>query len=279
MISIEKIKQLYPSLQKWSDSYAEGIYMRILNEQLIKEFLYTTDSEKLYRFISKQFGDNIMVDLENKTHIHITFRVPIEEFLTPVNNYMEKHGWFPSFIPRWGKYSTTISKVFGIKNITITYEGKYDKEVEVDRYLYHLTPDVLYPHIKLSGLTPKSKSSISNHPERIYLLNSSTMDEYEDIAIKLWEELNVPQLKDAIGDYYLLQIDTSKLSKHKFFNDPNFYMGNGAVWTYQNISPLYISVIKLITVNPKPIVPINYEVADKRRNQFKENFNKINKIL
>jgi len=36
-----------------------------------------------------------------------------------------------------------------------------------------------------------------------------------------------------------------------FYNDPNFHMGNGGLWVYENIPPAYITLIKKIEVNPK----------------------------
>jgi hypothetical protein len=46
---------------------------------------------------------------------------------------------------------------------------------------------------------------------------------------------------------YLLKINLSQLKDHKFFNDPNFFMGE-AIWTYQNIPPSAISIDRKINV-------------------------------
>lgn len=284
-ININEIKQQYPSLQKWEDHYAYEIYKGIMEEQIIKEFLYTVEPKKTAQQILKQIGyDIVYIDWEKQNDkiikIKLTFRDILENNLKKVNDFMDKFGWYPAFIDakNGGKYSSNVSKFFGYKNITIVYEPKYEEEVKTDRYLYHLTPDISYTKIKLNGLTPKSKSKLSDHPERIYLLNSTTMDEYEEIAYRLWEPIQSDRLKNAIQDYYLLQIDTSKLPNHKFFMDPNFYMGEGGVWTYQNIPPSAIKVHNLILVNPKPIIYEGYKIADERRNKFKEKFQNRNNI-
>lgn len=275
-MNVSEIKQQYPYLQKVSDHYAFEMYKNIMSEQIITEFLYTVHPEITVKQVVKQAGYGIHINhSENK--ITLTFDTLTKEYLDKVNKVMDKFGWYPSYIDNknGGKYSTNIDNFIGKHEIVIGYEAKYDTQAKLDsKYLYHLTPDILYPKIKISGLTPKSQSKLSNHPERIYLLNPTDDDDMEEIAITLWNSISNNKLKDSIGDYYLLRIDTSKLPNHKFFEDPNFWMGNGAVWTYQNIPPSAISVDKLINVNPNPVISEGYEIADKRRNKFKENYDK-----
>jgi len=275
-MNVSEIKQQYPYLQKVSDHYAFEMYKNIMSEQIITEFLYTVHPEITAKQVVKQAGYGIYINhSENK--ITLTFDTLTKEYLDKVNKVMDKFGWYPSYIDNknGGKYSTNIDNFIGKHEIVIEYEAKYDTQAKLDsKYLYHLTPDILYPKIKISGLTPKSQSKLSNHPERIYLLNPTDDDDMEEIAITLWNSISNNKLKDSIGDYYLLRIDTSKLPNHKFFEDPNFWMGNGAVWTYQNISPSAISIDKLININPNPVISEGYEIADKRRNKFKENYDK-----
>jgi hypothetical protein len=275
-MNVSEIKQQYPYLQKVSDHYAFEMYKNIMSEQIITEFLYTVHPEITAKQVVKQAGYGIYINhSENK--ITLTFDTLTKEYLDKVNKVMDKFGWYPSYIDNknGGKYSTNIDNFIGKHEIVIEYEAKYDTQAKLDsKYLYHLTPDILYPKIKISGLTPKSQSKLSNHPERIYLLNPTDDDDMEEIAITLWNSISNNKLKDSIGDYYLLRIDTSKLPNHKFFEDPNFWMGNGAVWTYQNVSPSIISIDKLININPNPIISEGYEIADKRRNKFKENYDK-----
>lgn len=275
-MNVSEIKQQYPYLQKVSDHYAFEMYKNIMSEQIITEFLYTVHPEIIVKQVVKQAGYGIHINhSENK--IILTFDTLTKEYLDKVNKVMDKFGWYPSYIDNknGGKYSTNIDNFIDKHEIVIGYEAKYDTHAKLDsKYLYHLTPDILYPKIKISGLTPKSQSKLSNHPERIYLLNPTDDDDMEEIAITLWNSISNNKLKGSIGDYYLLRIDTSKLPNHKFFEDPNFWMGNGAVWTYQNIPPSVISVDKLINVNPNPVISEGYEVANKRRNRFKENYDK-----
>jgi len=275
-MNINEIKQQYPLLQKVSDHYAFEMYKNIMSEQMITEFLYTVDPEITAKQIIKQAGYGVHIN-HSKNKITLTFDTLTKDYLDKVNKVMDKFGWYPSYIDNknGGKYLTNIDHFIGKHEIVIEYEAKYDTQAKLDsKYVYHLTPDILYPKIKISGLTPKSQSKLSNHPERIYLLNPTDDDDMETIAITLWNSISNSKLKNSIGDYYLLRIDTSKLPNHKFFEDPNFWMGNGAVWTYQNIPPSAISVDKLITVNYNPVISEGYEIADKRRNKFKEKYDK-----
>lgn len=275
-MNINEIKQQYPLLQKVSDHYAFEMYKNIMSEQMITEFLYTVDPEITAKQIIKQAGYGVHIN-HSKNKITLTFDTLTKDYLDKVNKVMDKFGWYPSYIDNknGGKYLTNIDHFIGKHEIVIEYEAKYDTQAKLDsKYVYHLTPDILYPKIKISGLTPKSQSKLSNHPERIYLLNPTDDDDMETIAITLWNSISNSKLKNSIGDYYLLRIDTSKLPNHKFFEDPNFWMGNGAVWTYQNIPPSAISVDKLITVNYNPVISEGYEIANKRRNKFKEKYDK-----
>ena len=93
--------------------------------------------------------------------------------------------------------------------------------------------------IKTIGLTPKTQGKLGDHPGRVYLVANAGKDQLEELAYALGEtSLN----KDKINEMYLLQIDLSQLKNHKFFEDPNFFMGD-AVWTYQNIPPSAINII------------------------------------
>lgn len=59
--------------------------------------------------------------------------------------------------------------VHGIVNILI--EPKYDAEVDISQfdYMYHVTSEASAAKIMKVGLTPKSKSKIAAHPDRVYL--------------------------------------------------------------------------------------------------------------
>jgi len=55
-------------------------------------------------------------------------------------------------------------------------------------------------------------------------------------------EIHVRTIQAEIED-----IDTSYLTKHKFYEDPAYTSGE-AIWTYQNIPPIAIKVVNIIPV-------------------------------
>jgi hypothetical protein len=245
------IKESYPSLKLWSDNHAIELYKKIQEHQLITEFLYTVDPKKTTQQIIKQAGYGVRISYETNK-IYITFDTLKKEYLDKVNKVMDALGWYPSYIQNnnGGKYSAEVEKYIDKHEIHIMYEAKYDQEVTLtSKYAYHLSPDIKWPKIKSMGLTPKTQGKLSNHPGRIYLI--ADLDNLEDfggdindIAFALYQTyVN----KDKVQEMYLLKIDLSQLKNHKFFEDPNFFMGE-AVWTYQNIPPSAISIDAKINV-------------------------------
>lgn len=253
-MNIHEIKKQYPSLQKWSDTHALSFHSSIQEQQLIKEFLYTVDPKKTGLQLVKQVGYDIgylsfIRRGDTVIKLKFTFKGFLKENLQKVNTFFEKFGWYPAFIEarNGGPYSKTVANFLDFKNVSIYYEAKYDREiVPSQEYIYHLTPDIKWKAIQAFGLTPKTQGKRSDHPGRIYLLeNIEDPDvDIEEIAFTL---LDGYEYKEKVKEMLLLKIDLSKLKKHRFFEDVNFYMGN-AIWTYENIPPFAISIERKIDV-------------------------------
>ena len=254
---IKLIKEQYPFLKGWNDNLAIEIYKKMIgSKSIINEFLHTIDPLITY----KQLPDFDFIDtiegLKNDPHnedvinqFEFTFKKIDPENLKKLTDFMDKYGWYPSYIAEYGKYGANIHKVFGKTNITIVFEAKYDTEIDVKgSNLYHVTPDFYWDKIERIGLTPKSQSKLANHPGRIYLVKSDEYPELEgsqsDIADLADIIADASSNKDRIEQMYVLQIDPSKLNS-KFYYDPNFQMGIG-VWTYGNIPPTAIKLIDQI---------------------------------
>lgn len=115
----------------------------------------------------------------------------------------------------------------------IFFEAKYDKVIYIKDDLYHVTTKDKLEKIKKYGLTPKSMSKISNHPDRIYLAIDLTGAEF---------------IKDCLDEHYpnskliTLKISINKIRDHKFMKDPN--LEQYGVYTYQNIHPSAIEIIQ-----------------------------------
>ena len=252
-IKINEIKRLYPSLKKYGDVWVMGSYNNIYEQQILKEFITKTISQsKTVDELFKRFDIDLIE--ENGANIICSFKKEQFKYINELNKFMESFGWYPAIFESGEKYSEeNLDMVVSTKEKTyIIYEPKFDVQVDIkEDYLYHLVPDVLYKRVMMSGLTPKNKEKIAAHPERVYLLNPTS--DYEEISLSLWDKWS-EQTKNIIEYYYLLQIDAQKLIEErgvKFYKDPNFYVGNGAVWCFENIPPLYIKEIEKILVNPK----------------------------
>lgn len=245
-----EIRELYPKLKKHSDIWVYGLYESICEDQMLTEFITKTiDIDKTIKMLNSRF-DNIDTRFDNNV-IFLKFEQKNYNTIAKINKAMDAFGWYPAWLGNT-KFSdenlTTAMNKFNI--FIIKYEAKYDAKVKLkSKYLYHLTPDIIYKKISINGLTPKTKSRLSAYPERIYLLNKATEDEYEEVALELWSKL-VPETKNLIKNYFLLRIDTSKLQNFNFYKDPSFKMANGGVWVYQNIPAAHIKYIGSILVNP-----------------------------
>ena len=160
-------------------------------------------------------------------------------------------GWYPAYISNeQHPYTDDFKSIMRVDDyMLINYLAKYDYKVDISKYkyIYHLSPDVSIDKIKLIGLTPKNKAKLSNNPERIYFLLPT--DESSIISTVKSLHSNT-KIKDLINSWYLLRINIDKLPGHmQFYDDPMFSIGSGAVWTFQNIPPTCIEIIKKININ------------------------------
>lgn len=250
---ISSIKEQYPFLKEANDHYVLSYYQIIQEEQLITEFLYTVDPRKVLPIVKKEFGNNIRLEIgqsKNSEIICIKIFIPLKDILDKLIEKLNIYGYFLASITngfRSEKYDNIPQEWFNRDGLVIKFEPKYDPEYIPEGKAYHFTPDVNYRKVKLLGLTPKTQGKISDHPGRIYLYDKlyKGVDETE-AAIALWEKY---KYKNIVEHMCLLEIDLSKLKDHKFFEDPNFYIGN-AFWTFQNIPPYAITFVDKILVNP-----------------------------
>ena len=125
---------------------------------------------------------------------------------------------------------------------------------------YHLTPDIHLEEIKRVGLKLKTENKLENHPERIYLfLNGENPEDYKSLTSQIW---NSSRDKERIKNYYLLEIDLTKLPSHRYFSDPASGISSWiGIYTDQSIPPSVIKVKEKIPVGslPKSNVKDNLE--------------------
>lgn len=248
--TIDDVRKEYPNFKVFGDSWVFSIYGKIIEEQLIHEFItQTIDIDKTAEQLHKKFD---LKSTQEKNFIKITFNKGIDglfknqfDIINDVNIFMKSFGWIIDKIDGFPfREKTLLNKINNQTQIYITYSPEFDSKVEMNGNYYHLTPDMYWNNkIEDVGLTPKNKSKISNHPERIYLIEKYSKNEFEKLARRLFLSIPNPKVKQMIEKYYVLQIDIEGLVKSgrdKFYRDPHYSLG---VWTYENIPPTYIKVI------------------------------------
>lgn len=159
-----------------------------------------------------------------------------KEFYTELLKILNITGYYISNYKKNGKLLKTVDYPTFIKNKLIVYLNKkydvikYDKEngENIPEFLYHVTEEDFLKKIEKSGLIPKTKNFIQDHPERIYLFKNLS-DCYDFIDNK--------NCKDPV----ILKIDVKVLYYLKLYEDPK-YKGIEAYYTYDNIQPFALEV-------------------------------------
>jgi hypothetical protein len=119
----------------------------------------------------------------------------------------------------------------------IFIEPKYDQQVEIPNLLYHASPLKFKDKILKKGLTPKSGSKLSYHPDRIYLTNSM------ESCIKFGEYLKNSEKSEYYKNGYCIYIIKGK-DIDKLYSDIN--MREVGFYTLNNIKDEYISLLKVV---------------------------------
>lgn len=250
--AIEKIRKEYPNFNHYGDQWILEIYSQICEEQLIKEYItQTIPLDKTLETLHSRFSGKYF-KASKKGHERFTVyftKIEQNQFLNidEIINFLDSFGWFPALVNGY-KFGKNSLKQFisDSKTIEIDFEPRYDLRIfpEEDK-IYHLTFDVYWDSIEDKGLTPKNKSKISNHAERIYFIEKYNEREFSRLGKFLYNTLNV-KTKKHVKECYVLEIDISGLKKEKqFYKDPNYSLG---IWTYENIPPIYIKIIKKIEI-------------------------------
>lgn len=126
--------------------------------------------------------------------------------------------------------------------ITLSVMKKFDTEnfEGTPEYLYHVTEKKYLSKILEKGLIPRSNAKIEKHPERIYVTNSiKGANNFKKLLNDMYTGLNL----------VILKIDTKLLKNIKLYYDPIYfeeedYKKFKAFYTYENISPTAIEVVK-----------------------------------
>ncbi len=119
------------------------------------------------------------------------------------------------------------------KHIFLNFEAKFDVEIsKYPEYLYHVCRKKNLEKILRIGLAPRTKSKLSNHPDRIYFTDSLEGAQ----TIKNRFEKLFPD------EYKILKIEPKRVHQLRLFKDPNS-KELGGLYTLHNISPTAIELI------------------------------------
>jgi len=109
---------------------------------------------------------------------------------------------------------------------------------------YHITPDIYIDTIMKTGLTPRTESKLSPHPERIYLLLNPE-DTFKDLARSLWK---ASPYQDIVKNYHVIEVNLTQLPEHRFFIDEESLLTYVGIFTTRAIPADALTVIKTISV-------------------------------
>jgi len=244
---LAEIRQQYPVLHRFGDVWALEIYNQ-LQEGQINEFLLTTVSvEKTIQTLKKRYPD-VHTEVSTFDEIVCLFNVDTIWYIEGVLEMTDGFGWYPSQIDgqqaftfdRLDKRIVEIAK-YKKGTVYIVFEKKYEEEQELEPFYFHITPDIYRQEVERIGLVPKSHSKLTTHPDRIYLLNPTSRTNLLHTGMALLEKAK-PEVRDKTQTMIVYKIDTSKVKNLVVYEDPNFLIGDGAVWTQKNIPPSAMKV-------------------------------------
>lgn len=239
----------------------------------INELIYEGDYKSYPRLdlitrLKTKLKLSIYPDEHDPNNILIQFFSSQINELPPLQQTIRQYGWFISNIQieqdEYNGDDQSIKLLYqpNYNQAIITLEPLHSNEIVTPNFLYHVT---LFPvwdkKIKLYGLSPKSKSTRSTHPERVYFTTTieMAMDLLNDLAeqqLKKAEQQKYDNAKFNPNEYYnkwvILEIDTTKipntrgLSYFRIHHDNNVpSMGkHSAVYSQNFVPPTAIRLVK-----------------------------------
>jgi hypothetical protein len=241
------------------DTYKEEYELNI-KEGLIKTFEINQSIGAVKRFLkNKHFNysrDFIMNKDGNAFHLIMRVAEPDVLNFEDLLKFTNSLGWFPAFLSiedekranniYTGKWNQSLLKPGQVVNIR--FEAKFDEEsgFKVPKYIYHVTSEQNLDKIKKFGLAPKSKSKISAHPDRVYVVTKK--EDAIDIA-QIFSQNSARWKNSSQENWVILTIDTEKIpgDYFKLYKDPNYE--EKGFYTLNNIPPYAIEKIDYYKYN------------------------------
>lgn len=215
------------------------------NRLLLYEGLITSlNLDKMLPLLKRQGFDNAEYadkNFKGSTCIRV---IANEENISKLEQICRITGWQIAIMKKNtnSDYTVILTRKFGDDADELVYQ-------QYNGLLFHLTPAYKTKSILAKGITPRSKSKVEKHKDRVYL---SLTNEYlsslakEMIQFNDWskEDIRKGEFKFSIIVVMLNKLDKENDIYPKFFVDP---MSPNSVYTHDNIIPkTFVSVEKLI---------------------------------
>ena len=204
---------------------------------LLKEGLITSQSkETTIRVLNKKFPELVIKQYDDGDISIEGLNDSLSKYIPLINNL----GYFISscFIAD-DQIDLNLLKNDHIGNIkadNIFIEPKYDLEItQKPKILYHASPLKFKNKILKNGLTPKSGSKLSVHPDRIYLSTSILT------CINFGDYLTKVEKNDFYKNGYCIYLVKSE-GIDKLYSDIN--LRNSGFYTLNNIKKEYVELFK-----------------------------------
>jgi hypothetical protein len=180
--------------------------------------------------------------------------ISIDEFEAIINHIHNFLGYFPAHISSstgdMGYSHDEAIKLLG-RNFIIIFDAKYDEapiQPNIPDELYHISPSKHDKKISEIGLSPRHKDKMSAHPDRVYL--AYTIKSAEGLLTN--PEFLLDKDGKRIRYFTVYKINMKELKNipnMKFYSDPIY--ANKGIYTYNNIHPKYLSIVRRIDMENK----------------------------
>jgi hypothetical protein len=210
-----------------------------VDEGLIYSYSYDKVIEKIQNLMNKydidydialDFGIHLKIKLNNN---RFYFYNDIKKLLNVAGYYISN--WKNTYEP----FKIKKLNIDDIKNnnyLELILNKRYDfVDNSINIFLYHVSEKSKLDKILKQGLIPKSNNMIENHPDRIYLFNN--VESCENFINEKNEILNINR-----EDYIIFKVDMRLIKKIKLYKDSKFNDKYGALYTYDNIDPISLTI-------------------------------------
>lgn len=194
---------------------------------------------------------------DNLIHFEILFFNKLSEvsktFDAIESYFINMMGWFPSIMKIISlsgmeneiQYNRDylIKNINFISKVNIIFESKFDTESNIPDKLYHLSIKEFEKSILKSGISPKSKSKISYHDNRIYVCKTILGCKSLIANMKMiYNQQRWSNPKSKIDDRWIIwEIDTDGLDI-ELYTDPNYI---GGYYLLKNIPTNNIKIVEI----------------------------------